>query len=346
MPEVADIPEVSVQPATEQPQQTIETKTETQPIITKESRMGNRIRDILKRFGGNNPHKTLQEIAGAEEPPAEPSAQEHEQGEDVANTETDPATPVNVEPIPEVFEKSLAGSDFDPKNPTPAAIEKNDTQVESEDEEPTIEELKQMDWWEAQRRIGEVVERRNKKNEVKYRIDSIHHDMFTLGKDRYDVELRSFVEEKVKEGVDWLVENPNRAQEAISYMHDQEDILSHARSLPNKTNTEREYIDMMENNLNKIRIELSNRGISIPDKENDAELSVPEIEDNPPIVVDPETAFEYAYHATPLRNIRSIAEDGLQPSGIDSKEIGTIFLMLMIKLLATYLHLVLYSEFW
>lgn len=193
-------------------------------------------------------------------------------------------------------------------------------QMETGGEEQTFEE-----YMKAELRIAEASVRRMKENEVKDRIDGIHSDMALLDERTSDEESRSFWENKLKKDLDWFAENPDRAQETTNYILDQEDILVNARSLPNITDTEKEYIDMMENNLNKIRTELSNRGVSIPDKENNTEHTVYGLVDNPPISIDPETALEYAYHATSLHNIRSIAENGLQPSGIWSKEPGTIF---------------------
>ena len=95
-------------------------------------------------------------------------------------------------------------------------------------------------------------------------------------------------------------------------------------SISGLNSQEKENIEKTNNAIEAIRIEFEKRGIDIPSRvavQN--ETKVQDETGGEPI--DPSSMYEYAYHASPFRNLPSIAEVGLALSGEDSKEPGTIW---------------------
>lgn len=140
----------------------------------------------------------------------------------------------------------------------------------------------------------------------------------------------------IKEYADWIAERPSRVLEAETEIRKQASILDQAAALPNLNSTEKDSIDYMRNLLGRVRSELEQRGVTQESGNEKTTNTNQNIMQNEAVTestdkgfpVDPETAFEYAYHATSLKNVPSIAENGLLPSGMNgsySKEIGTIW---------------------
>lgn len=125
-----------------------------------------------------------------------------------------------------------------------------------------------------------------------------------------------------KSKMDWLCEKAGRISEAESYIEKQQEILKRAASLTGLSDTEVENIQYMWNILGEIQDGMRVGGVVLPDKEK---LSISEGEQSEGRLGD-ETVWEYMYHATPLMNLPSISENGLETSSHDySKEKGTLW---------------------
>lgn len=220
---------------------------------------------------------------------------------------------------------------------------KEDTSFETAEREEPPEEVEEKGETPPQRKLPIVPkteqrpltyqehrELRAEQMSVKYEIDGICDDIYHLGKGTFTD--RVFVEKRMDEVLDWIANDPKIISEAVEDIQSQEDIINRMTTLPCLTQSEQESIKLMKSILGDVRKGLVNRGVDIPPS-----AEVPKFEiltglrlskdtvGIPGVTVDSETAFEYAYHATPLRNTPSIAENGLQPSGPWSKEPGTIF---------------------
>ncbi len=163
-----------------------------------------------------------------------------------------------------------------------------------------------------------------KQNEVKWKVDEVVRDIDWLIKGE-DKEFEAFNEEKIKNGLDWIAEDSNRVSQAVEYIRAQEDIIDLA-ALPGLNAEERENIDSMYDILRKIRSGLEDRGIVIELHKQPSDMGIEDKDvENVAVPTNAETAFEYAYHATQLINMPSVAKIGLVPSEPWSKEPGTIF---------------------
>lgn len=139
----------------------------------------------------------------------------------------------------------------------------------------------------------------------------------------YGLFYSDIISGRVAESFDFVAENPARLNEAARYASAIENIINRASNLTGLNNTERENISKMQRALKRCEGELSDRGAEISHTNNtQEELDDPEISGEP---IDMNTAYEYGYHATSLRNTPGIAEKGLVGSNGNSKERGTIW---------------------
>lgn len=288
------------------------------PIVQKEQPKGrvaesiSRLASIIKnKLGGPkpNPDDALEDVANFDPgaPVQVPEAKEAKPLENEAGLQpqtgenSQPENSLEVDAMSELPGEEVASAELSTTQDTGGTATPAETQL-------TYEELREL---------------HSKQNEVKWKVDEVaaHIDQLSKGETPY----KDFVEKEIERGMNWIVEDSVRASEAAGYILTQEDIIDLASTLPGLNAEERKNIDSMRDIIQKIRSRLEGSGVVMPhgqppnidvEEENVENASVP---------TNPETAFEYAYHATQLTNMPSVAEQGLLPSGSWSKEPGTIF---------------------
>lgn len=165
----------------------------------------------------------------------------------------------------------------------------------------------------------------NEKKEVskaKYKVDDLAAGMMRLQQD--GTVNQQTLRTPELDALDWMLEKPGRASEVDKYIKSQEALIDKALSLPGLNPAERGNLEKNSKAMEEVRRMLKKRGIDLSPRVNQPDTISVEVGPTG-VPNDPEAIYEFAYHATPFRNMPSIAEVGLALSGEDSKEPGTIW---------------------
>ena len=302
MPEVVEAP---VKPQVEQ-------------VVIKEQPSPNKIKEGVSRLVLNikdrisgpkpDPDDALKDVVDFKE---ETSVQVSEGGD----SSLPEKEALEVRAVPELSGEEAAGAELDEPQDT------EDVAVPAEAQLTDEELLKQrLERWNED---GKLRDKLFRQIEPRLKADIATKGIFDLNKGKYlDFEAS---DKAIERDLDWIAENPSRVSQVVGHILAQEDILDRASTLPGLNAKEKENIDSMKDALNEFRNGLEDRGVNIPPRKSFSDEMPNDDTETAAVPIDPETKYKYAYHGTPLRNMPSIAENGLTLSGLQSKEQGTIF---------------------